>query len=44
MEAVTNVLKANELNKSVKERTYQERFRENYEVFRGEDVESGEKD
>ena len=35
---VRNVLKVSELNKSVKERTYQESLRGNYEVRRGGDV------
>ena len=42
MEGERNVLKVSELNKSVKERTYQESFYGKHEVLRGVDVESVE--
>ena len=44
MEGVRNVLKVSELNHSVKERAYQERLRGNYEVWRGGEVESVQKE
>ena len=44
MEGVRNVLKVSELNHSVKERAYQESLRGKYEVWRGEEVESVEKE
>ena len=44
MEGVRNVLKVSELNHSVKERAYQESFRGKYEVWRGGEVESVEKE
>ena len=44
MEGVRNVLKVSELNRSVKERAYQERLRGKYEVWRGGEVESVEKE
>ena len=44
MEGVRNVLKVSELNHSVKERTYQESLRGKYEVWRGGEVESVEKE
>ena len=44
MEGVRNVLKVSELNHSVKERAYQESLRGKYEVWRGWEVESVEKD
>ena len=37
-----NVLKVSELNKSVKERAYQESLLGKYQVWRGEEVESVE--
>ena len=43
MEGVRNVL-VSELNNSVKERAYQESLRRKYEVWRGGEVESVEKD
>ena len=42
MEGVRNVLKGSELNKSVKERAFQETFLGKYEVLRGGVVESKE--
>ena len=44
MEGVRNVLKVSELNHSVKERAYQESLRGKYEVWRGGEVESVEKE
>ena len=44
MEGVRNVLKVSELNRSVKERAYQESLRGKYEVWRGGEVESVEKE
>ena len=44
MEDVRNVLKVSELNNSVKERAFQESLRGAYEVWRGGEVESVEKD
>ena len=44
MESVRNVLKVSELNHSVKERAYQESLRVKYEVCRGGEVESAEKE
>ena len=44
MEGVRNVLKVSELNHGVKQRVYQERLRGKYEVWRGEEVESVEKE
>ena len=38
MEGVRNVLKVSELNRSVKERAYQEILRGKYEVWRGGEV------
>ena len=39
-----NVLKVSELNNSVKERAYQESLRLKYEVWRGGEVDSVEKE
>ena len=39
-----NVLKVSEVNHSVKERAYQESLRLNYEVWRGGEVESVERE
>ena len=44
MEGVRNVLKVSELNHSVKERAYQESMRGKYEVWRGGEVQSAEKE
>ena len=44
MEGVRNVLNVSELNHSVKEREYQESLRGKYEVWRGGEVESVEKE
>ena len=44
MEGVRNVLKMSELNHSVKERAYQESVLGKYEVWRGGEVESVEKE
>ena len=44
MEGVRNVLKVSELNNRVKERAYQESLRGKYEVWRGGEVESVEKE
>ena len=44
MEGVRNVLKVSELNNSVKERAYQESLRGKYDVWRGGEVESVEKE
>ena len=44
MVGVRNVLKVSELNNSVKERAYQESLLEKYEVWRGGEVESVEKE
>ena len=44
MECVRNVLKVSELNHSVKERAYQESLRGIYEVWKGGEVESVEKE
>ena len=44
MEGVRNVLKVRELNPSVKERAYRESLRGKYEVWRGGEVESVEKE
>ena len=44
MEGVRNVLKVSELNNCVKERAYQEILRGKYEVWRGGEVESVEKE
>ena len=44
MEGVRNVLKVSELNHSVKEMAYQESLRGKYEVWRGGEVESVEKE
>ena len=44
MESVRNVLKVSELNHSVKEMAYQESLRVKYEMCRGEEVESVEKE
>ena len=44
MEGGRNVLKVSELNNSVKERAYQESLRGKYEVWRGGEVESVEKE
>ena len=44
MEGVRNVLKVSELNNSVKERAYQESLHGKYEVWRGGEVESVEKE
>ena len=44
IEGVRNVLKVSELNNSVKERACQESFRGKYEVWRGGEVESVEKE
>ena len=44
MGGVRNVLKVSELNHSVKESAYQENLREKYEVWRGGEVESVEKE
>ena len=41
---VRNVLKVSELNKSVKERAYQESLHGKYEVWRGGEVESVERE
>ena len=41
---VRNVLKVSELNNSVKERAYQESFHGKYEVWRGGEVDSAEKE
>ena len=44
MEGVRNVLKVSEQNHSIKEMAYQESLRGKYEVWRGEEVESVEKE
>ena len=44
MEGVRNVLKVSELNNNVKERAYQENLHEKYVVWRGQEVESLEKE
>ena len=44
MEGVRNVLKVSELNNRVKERTYQVSLRGKYEVWRGGEVKSVEKE
>ena len=44
MEGVRNVLKVSELNHSVKEMVYQESLHGKYEVWRGGEVESVEKE
>ena len=44
MEGVRNVLKVSELNNSVKEKAYQDSLRRKYEVLRGGEVESVEKE
>ena len=44
MEGVRNVLKVSKLNHNVKERAYQESLRGKYEVWRGGEVESVEKE
>ena len=44
MEGVRNVLKVSELNYSVKEMAYQDSLRGKYEVWRGGEVESVEKE
>ena len=44
MEGVRNVLKVSELNHRVKERAYQESLHGKYEVWRGGEVESVEKE
>ena len=44
MEGVRNVLKESELNNRVKERAYQESLHGKYEVSRGGEVESVEKE
>ena len=44
MEGVRNVLKVSELNHSVKERACQESLRGKYEVWKGGEVESVEKE
>ena len=44
MDGVRNVLKVSELNYSVKERAYQESLHGKYEVWRGGEVESVEKE
>ena len=44
MMGVRNVLKVSEANHSVKEREYQESLRGKYEVWRGGEVESVEKE
>ena len=44
MEGVRNVLKVSELNHSVKERSHQESLLGKYEVWRGGEVESVEKE
>ena len=44
MEGVRNVLMVSELNKSVKERSYQESMRVKYEVWIGGNVKSVEKE
>ena len=44
VEGVRNVLKVSELNNSVKERAYQESLRGKYEVWRGVEVESMERE
>ena len=44
MEGVRNVLKVSELNHSLKERAYQESLLRKYEVWRGGEVESVEKE
>ena len=44
MEGVRSVLKVSELNHSVKERAYQDSLRGKYEVWRGGEVESVEKE
>ena len=44
MEGVRNVLKVSELNHSVTERAYQESLSGKYEVWRGREVESVEKE
>ena len=44
LEGVRNVLKVSELNNSVKERAYQESLRGKYEMGRGGEVESVEKE
>ena len=44
MEGVSNVLKGSELNHGIKERAYQESLRGKFEVWRGGEVESVEKE
>ena len=44
MEGVRNLLKVSELNNSVKETAYQESLRGKYEVWRGGEVESVERE
>ena len=44
MKGVRNVLRVSELNNSVTERAYQESLRRKYEVWRGGEVESVEKE
>ena len=44
MEGARNVLKMSELTNSVKERAYQESLRGKFEVWRGREVESVEKE
>ena len=44
MEGVGNVLKVSELNNTVKERAYQESLHGKYEVCRGREVESVERE
>ena len=44
MEGVRKVLKVSELNNSEKERAYQESLHPQYEMWRGEEVESVEKE
>ena len=44
MEGLRNVLKVSELNHSVKKMAYQESLRLKYEVWRGGEVESAEKE
>ena len=44
VEGVRSALKVTELNKSMKERAYQESLRGKYEVLRGAEVESVEKE
>ena len=44
LEGVRNVLKVSELNNSVKEMAFQESLRRKYEAWRGEEVQSVEKE